>query len=83
MKQKTEKDIELSHILEINKKLSVMIALLLRMAPRDNIGLPLKEQITVLDNLGVRPKEIAEIVGKTANHVNKELVAIRREGKKK
>lgn len=83
MKEKTEKDIELSHILEINKKLSVMIALLLRMAPRDNVGIPLKEQITVLDNLGVRPKEIAEIVGKTANHVNKELVAIRRESKKK
>lgn len=42
----------------------------------------MKEQIAILDGLGVRPVDIAVIVGKTPSHVNKELVAIRRAAKK-
>jgi hypothetical protein len=67
---------------EINKNLEVMIALLLRLISRENTGVPLKEQIAILDGLGVRPVSMARIVGKTQGHVNKELVAIRRAAKK-
>lgn len=67
---------------EINKKLEVMIALLLRSLSRETAALPLKEQIAILDGLGVRPSSIAKIVGKKSGHVSKELVAIRRSAKK-
>lgn len=62
--------------------MEVVIALMLRSISRDIKSLPLKEQIAILDGLGVRPVEIAEIVSKTPKHVGKELVAIRRESKK-
>jgi hypothetical protein len=66
---------------ELNKNLEVMIALLLRTISRDTRGLSLKEQIAVLDGLGVRPVSIARIVGRTQSHVSKELVSIRRSAK--
>jgi len=52
--------------------------LLLRLISRDNNAIPLKDQIALLDGLGVRPMTSASIVGKTSGHVSKELVAIRR-----
>ncbi len=73
---------EFEQLVELNKKMEVVIALLLRSVSRDTAGLPLKEQIAILDGLGVRPVEIAAIVGKTSGHINKELVAIRRAAKK-
>lgn len=73
---------ELEQLVELNKKMEVVIALFLRSVSRDTAGLPLKEQIAILDGLGVRPVEIAGIVGKTPGHINKELVAIRRAAKK-
>ena len=74
---------ELEQLIELNRKMGVAIALLLRSVSRDTVVLPLKEQIAILDGLGVRPVDIAAIVGKTPGHVNKELVAIRRGSKKK
>jgi hypothetical protein len=74
---------ELQLLAELDKKLGVIIALLLRSLSRDTIGIALKEQIAILDGLGVRPVDIAAVVGKTSGHVNKELVAIRRSTKKK
>jgi len=53
------------------------------MVSRDNNALALKDQIAILDGLGVRPTTIATIVGKTSGHVSKELVGIRRASKKK
>jgi hypothetical protein len=73
---------ELDQLVELNKKMGVVIALLLRSVSRDTAVLPLKEQIAILDGLGVRPVDIAAIVGKTPSHVNKELVAVRRSAKK-
>ena len=73
---------EFEQLVELNKKMEVVIALLLRSVSRDTASLPLKEQITILDSLGVRPVDIAAIVGKTSGHINKELVAIRRAAKK-
>ena len=64
---------------QIEQKLDVIAALMLRLVPKNVEGLSLKEQIKLLSGLGVRPVEIAKIVGKSANHVNKELVAIRKE----
>lgn len=69
---------ELLELRELNSNMQVAIALLLRLISRDNNSLPLKEQIAILNGLGVRPTEIAAIVGKKPGHVNKELVAIRR-----
>ncbi len=33
----------------------------------------LRQQIEVLYGLGIRPSEIAEILGRTQTHINKEL----------
>jgi hypothetical protein len=68
---------------ELNRNMEVVIALLLRSLSRDTNNLQLKEQIAILDGLGVRPISIARIVGKTPSHVSKELVAIRRSTRKK
>jgi hypothetical protein len=54
-----------------NRLLKVIIALMLR--PRDDKAMSLKQQIEVLYNLGIGPSEIAEILGKTPGHINKEL----------
>ena len=83
MKSNDEKNKELIELKQLNKRMEVVIALLLRSISGDNKTLPLKEQIAILSGLGIRPVEIAEIIGKTAKHVGKELVAIRREAKTK
>jgi hypothetical protein len=54
-----------------NRLLKVVIALMLR--PKDDRPMSLRQQIEVLYGLGIRPTEIAEILGRTATHVNKEL----------
>ena len=59
-----------------NKLLGVMIALLVRQGPD---GAPsLKQQIETLNDLGLRPSEIASILGRSSTHVNKELTGIRK-----
>ncbi len=66
-----------------NRLLKVVIALMLR--PKDDRSMSLRQQIEVLYGLGIRPTEIAEILGRTATHVNKELSVsgIRRRKKEK
>jgi site-specific recombinase XerD len=54
-----------------NRLLKVIIALMLR--PKDERPMSLRQQIEVLYGLGIRPAEIAEILGRTPTHVNKEL----------
>jgi len=54
-----------------NRLLKVIIALMLR--PREDKALSLKQQIEVLYGLGIKPSEIAEILGKKPGHINKEL----------
>lgn len=63
-----------------DRLLRVIIALLIRR--KDDQIMPLKTQIQILDSLGMRPVEIAETIGKTQTHVNKELVAIRKNTKR-
>ncbi len=63
-----------------NKLLGVMIALLLRLG---HDGPPsLKQQIETLNDLGLRPSEIASILGRSSTHVNKELTGIRKSKRK-
>ena len=59
-----------------NKLLRVIVALLLRR--RNEATLTLRQQIEVLADLGLRPAEIAEVLGRTSTYVNKELSGIRK-----
>jgi hypothetical protein len=63
---------------ELNKRLGVVIALLLRTIPRDGASMSLREQITLLSHIGVRPKDMAEFLGRTQTYVNKELAGLRK-----
>jgi hypothetical protein len=56
--------------------LRVIVSLLLRR--KEEHLLPLKQQIEILDEMGIRPAEIARIIGRTSTYVGKELVGIRR-----
>ena len=64
-----------------NKLLKVIVALLLR--GRDDEKQTLRQRIEVLDDLGLKPIEIAEILGRTGIHINKELTGIRKGRKQK
>jgi hypothetical protein len=68
------------HPASTNKLLGVMIALLLR---QGHEGPPsLRQQVETLDDLGLRPFEIASILGRSSTYVNKELTGIRKAKKK-
>ncbi len=66
-------------IAQLQQKMDIIIAVLLRLIPKDMEGLQLKEQIKLLDGFGVRPVDISKIVGRTSGYVNKELVSIRKQ----
>jgi hypothetical protein len=67
---------ELNELKSINKHLKVVISLLLK---NDNVDeRNLRDQIVVLSNLNMAPKEIAEIIGRSGNYVSKELSHVRR-----
>ena len=63
-----------------NRLLRVMVALLSRR--KEEPTLTLRQQIKVLSDLGIKPSEIAEILGRSSSYVNKELSGIRKEAKK-
>ncbi|KKR51736.1 MAG: hypothetical protein UT89_C0009G0003 [Parcubacteria group bacterium GW2011_GWE1_40_20] len=69
-------------LVEINKRMGVIISLLLRMVQQDKSSISLKDQVCILDNLGMRPRDIANILGRSQPHINKELTGIRK-GKRK
>lgn len=66
---------------QITQKLDVVSAILLRLVPKNLEGLSLKDQISLLDGLGVRPVDIGKIIGRPQNYISKELVTIRRKQK--
>jgi CRP-like cAMP-binding protein len=68
-------------LLSINKRLEVIVNLLLQQKTKDGMGRTLQEQIQLLHGAGLKPKEIAEILGKSPAHVNKELTGLRKSGK--
>lgn len=69
-------------LLETNKLLKVMIALLVRSNKQDKI-ISLRDQIGILADLGLSPSYIAEILGRSDNYVNKELSELRKIKNKK
>lgn len=65
---------------EMNRKLGVIIALLASpVNPADKMTL--RDQITKLEQSGLKPVEIATILNKTQSYVNKELTVVRRSKK--
>jgi hypothetical protein len=64
---------------ELNRRAGVIISLLFRLIPEGKPAVSLKEQVRTLADLGIRPRDIAEILGRTSGHVNKELAGIRKE----
>ena len=68
---------------EFNKRLEVVISILLRIIPKEEKSISLKEQVRILDSLGIRPRDIADILGRTPTHISKELAGLRKEKRKK
>jgi hypothetical protein len=65
----------------INRNLEVVIALLLRSLPGADAA-NLRDRVLLLETIGMRPKDMAKVLGKSANHINKEL-SVGRSTKKK
>jgi len=66
---------------DVSKRLGVVIALLLRTTPTNADVMSLRDQVKTLSELGMRPKDIAEILGRTQGYVSKELVSLRKKRK--
>lgn len=66
----------------INRNLEVIIGLLLRSLP-DTDAVHLRGRILMLNDMGMRPKDIARMLGKSANHINVELSLARNPKKKR
>ncbi|MCX6723684.1 MAG: hypothetical protein NT155_00740 [Candidatus Staskawiczbacteria bacterium] len=64
-----------------NKLLRVIVSLLLKRKEKDL--LPLKEQVEILYDSGLKPIEIAEIIGRSNLYVNKEISGIRKNREQK
>lgn len=65
---------------DTNRLLRTIIALMLQ--PRDQQFLTLKQKVEFLSGLGLSIGEIAKILGRSYNHVNKEIVGIRKKQRK-
>lgn len=70
------------NIKQLGQKLDVLAALLLKLIPKNTESLSLKEQISLLKELGVRPVDISKIIGRSQGYVNKELAGINKDKKK-
>lgn len=70
---------DIVNIESTNRLLMVIIALMLR--PRGDKAPTLRQQIEILSDLGLKPMEIAAVLGKTSGHINKELTGIRKSRK--
>lgn len=66
----------------VNRNLEVIIGLLLRNLP-DADAANSRGRILMLSEMGVRPRDIARLLGKTENHVNVTLSQSRSAKKKK
>jgi len=64
-------------IQRLGQKMDLIAAILLRLLPEKQLSL--KEQVRLLSDLKIRPVDISKITGRSQGHINKELVAIRKE----
>lgn len=63
----------------IKIRLEVIINLMIQKeGPEHNESRSLRDQIGLLNSFGLKPKEIAEILGRTGSHINKELTVLRK-----
>jgi hypothetical protein len=62
-----------------NQLLRVIIALLLDQSEKHP---KLRQKVDFLDRSGMKPSEIAKVLGKTGTYVSKELTGIRKERKR-
>lgn len=69
---------EKNDIQSIDRKLSVVISLLLQIA---NVEKPFREQIRDLSTFGLNSSEIAEILDKKVGYVSKELSELKKNKK--
>ena len=63
-----------------DRLLMVIIGLLVRQGEEQMASL--RRQVEILSNLGLRPVDIAEILGKSSAYVNKELSGLRKNAKR-
>ena len=75
----TAQNMDKSALESTNEILRVIVALLLRR--KVDRSLTLRQQIETLDDLGIKPAEIAEILSRTNTYINKELSGIRKDRK--
>lgn len=68
---------------ETNQLLRIIIGLLTRQESTSAATLSMRERVGLLSDLGLMPAEIAEILGRSGNYVNKELTDIRKASKAK
>ncbi len=66
---------------EILKRLNILIALNLQSFSKKKEELDTRGQIAFLSGLKLKTNEIAEILGKTSNYINKELFYIRKDNR--
>ncbi len=64
-----------------NRLLRVIVALLIKR--RDPETFTLRQQIEILNDFGLKPMEIAEILGRSNTYVNKEISGLRKSRKGK
>lgn len=64
-----------------NRLLRVIIALLLKRKDADTFNL--RQQIEILNDIGLKPLEIAEILGRSNIYINKELSGLRKSRKER
>jgi len=66
----------------LRERLNLIIRLLLGVLKENNKNLSERRKIELLDSLGLRPKEIAEVLNKKRNYITKELTELRKSRKK-
>jgi hypothetical protein len=69
---------EKEQLREITKRLDVLIGLVIQNVQREGKNVNIRGQIQILSGLGLRPAEIAGVLGKSNTFVNKELTLLRR-----
>lgn len=67
----------------INKRLGVIVALLVQSEQIGTKSPPLRKQIKALHGLGLEPKEIAHVLSRSRIYVNKEISELRKAKTKK
>jgi hypothetical protein len=63
-----------------DRLLMVIVGLLVRQ--EQEVMISLRRQVEILNNLGMRPVEIAGALGKSSTYVNKELSGLRKSAKR-